>query len=100
MIRPDDIHPLTEFQRNAKSHIRRLRKTRRPQVLTVNGRAAIIVQDATAYREVFDLLSEAEEIEAIREAFRELDAGKVKPIEQFAREFRTKHSARRRRRSA
>jgi prevent-host-death family protein len=100
MIRPDDIHPLTEFQRNAKAHIRRLRKTRRPQVLTVNGRAAVVVQDATAFREMFDLFSGADEIEGIRKAFRELDAGKARPLEEFAREFRARHAGHRRRKSA
>ena len=39
MIRTSNIRSLSEFQRNAKRHIRRLKKTGRPEVLTVNGRS-------------------------------------------------------------
>lgn len=50
MIDVRDIHSLTDFQRNTRHHIRRLRSTGRPAVLTVNGTAALIVQDAEAYQ--------------------------------------------------
>jgi prevent-host-death family protein len=93
--------PLPDFERNAKARISRVRRTRRPQVLTVNGRAAVIVQDASAYVDVLGALAEAEEAAAVREALRDLKAGKGRPIEDFAREFRARKSARgKRRRSA
>ena len=49
MIDPDQIHSLTDFQRNARKHIQRLRRSGKPGVLTVNGRATLIVQDPQAY---------------------------------------------------
>jgi prevent-host-death family protein len=49
MIRIQDIRSLTDFHRNTKQHLRRLKRTGRPVVLTVNGRAMLVVQDATAY---------------------------------------------------
>jgi len=50
MIDVRDIFSLSDFQRNARDHIRRLQRTRRPEVLTVNGKAEVIVQDARAYQ--------------------------------------------------
>jgi hypothetical protein len=38
MIDLKDILPLTEFNRNSKSHIRRLKESGKPEVLTVNGK--------------------------------------------------------------
>jgi hypothetical protein len=49
MIHLDDIRSLTDFQRNTKAHLRRLKSTGRPEVLTVNGKAEIIVQNAAAF---------------------------------------------------
>lgn len=50
MIHIDDIHSLTDFQRNTKAYVKRLKETGRPQVLTVNGKAEVIVQDAKSYQ--------------------------------------------------
>ncbi len=49
-----DIISLTDFQRNAKDHITRLARTGKAQVLTVNGKASLVVQDAEAYQKLLD----------------------------------------------
>ena len=56
MIDLNEIHSLTEFQRNVKTYIGRLKKTGRPVVLTVNGKAELVVQDAVAYQRLLDLI--------------------------------------------
>ena len=56
MIALEDIRSLTDFQRNTKSHLKRLKATGRPEVLTVNGKAELIVQDAAAYEETLDAI--------------------------------------------
>lgn len=65
MFKPSEIHSLTDFQRNAREHIRRLRQSGRPAVLTVNGRAELVVQDAQAYQDLLDRLDRAEAIVGI-----------------------------------
>ncbi|HYL69402.1 MAG TPA: type II toxin-antitoxin system Phd/YefM family antitoxin [Candidatus Limnocylindria bacterium] len=50
MVRPEDIGSLTDFNRNTKAHLKRLRRTGRPELLTVNGRAEVVVQSASAYQ--------------------------------------------------
>jgi len=57
MIRPEDIGPLTDFNRNAKAHLKRLRRTGRPELLTVNGKAEVVVQSAPAYERLIRSLA-------------------------------------------
>ena len=56
MIKPEDIGSLTDFARNTKAHLRRLKRTGRPELLTVNGRAEVVVQNATAYQNLIESL--------------------------------------------
>ena len=50
MIRVQDILSLTDFHRNTKAHLRRLKQSGRPEVLTIDGKAELVVQDAAAYQ--------------------------------------------------
>jgi Antitoxin Phd_YefM, type II toxin-antitoxin system len=56
VIRPEDIGSLTDFARNTKAHLKRLRRTGRPELLTVNGKAEVVVQSAPAYQRLLNLL--------------------------------------------
>jgi hypothetical protein len=60
MIRPEDIGSLTDFARNTKAHLRRLKRTGRPELLTVNGKAEVVVQSATSYQRLLEALEELE----------------------------------------
>ncbi len=86
MIKVDNIHPLSDFQRNARSHIEMLKKSGQPHVLTVNGKAELIVQDAKAYERLMSLLDEADAIAGIREGLEQKDRGEGRPAKEvFAR---------------
>ena len=56
MIRPEDIGSLTDFARNTKAHLERLRQTGRSELLTVNGKAEVVVQNAVAYQRLIESL--------------------------------------------
>ena len=56
MIRPQDIGTLTDFQRNTKAHLKRLRRTGRPELLTVNAKAEVVVQNTSAYQRLIESL--------------------------------------------
>ena len=78
MIHLGHIHSLSHFQRNSKAFIKTLKKSGQPAVLTVNGRAELIVQDAASYQKLLDELDRLETIEVIRHR---LESGKhEKPI--------------------
>ncbi len=61
MVDVQNIHSLTEFKRNANSYIDTIRSTKAPIVLTVNGEAAVVVQDAIAYQAHINRLKAVEE---------------------------------------
>lgn len=56
------VHPLTSFLRNHKTHIARLKETGTPEMLTVNGKAALVLLGVAAYQE---LLRRVERLEAV-----------------------------------
>ena len=96
MIRITEIQSLTDFQRNAKSTIKKLRATGRPQVLTVNGKAELVVQDAQSYQRMLDLLDRAEAIEGIRRGLEQARSGKTRPLAAAIDEIRRRGRVRKR----
>jgi hypothetical protein len=85
MIAMQDIRSLTDFQRNTKSHLRRLKSTGRPEVLTVNGRAELIVQDAAAFEDMLDA------IRGIQRGLDEMKAGKGEPARKVLDRIRARY---------
>ena len=56
----EDICSMTEFKRRTSAVISRLRGTGRAVVLTTNGKADVVVQDAVSYQKLLDQLREYE----------------------------------------
>ena len=52
-----DIMSLSTFKRDSNKVMRQMKKTKEPVVLTVNGKAAVVVQDADSYQNYFSLRS-------------------------------------------
>ena len=86
-----DIQSLTTFRRQSGDFMKQLKKTKRPVVLTVNGKAAAIVQDAEAYQRLLDIAASADEDEAIRQGLDDVAHGRTRPVREFFEEFRRKH---------
>ena len=86
-----DIHSLTDFKRNTNAFVRQMKETREPLVLTVNGRAELVVQDAESYQALLDRMDEAEAIEGIRRGLEQLERGEGRPADQVFAEFRARH---------
>lgn len=49
MIDPTNVHSISDFKRNTPAHLRRLKRTGKPEVLTTNGRSTLVIQDAESY---------------------------------------------------
>ena len=86
-----DIRSLTDFQRNAKSCISRVKASKSPLVVTVNGAAEVVVQDAGSYQEMVDRLREFEDLAAIREGIAQAEAGLMRPALEALPELRQKY---------
>lgn len=90
MVRATDIHSMTEFQRNVKAFLGMLKKSKQPVVLTVNGKAEVVVQDAEAYQAMIDELESARFASAVHEGLKASREGKVKDLDAAFGEIRGK----------
>lgn len=78
----DGIDSLTNFKRQTSTYLAKLHKSGEPVVLTVNGKAQVVVQDAAAYQKLVEAAGRAdreETIAAIREGLADVQAGRRKP---------------------
>ena len=91
MINLKDIRSLTDFQRNTKQHLQHIRETRSPMVLTVNGKAEVVIQDAEAYQELIDRLERAEAIASVHQGSTELEQGEILPAREKVEELQMEH---------
>ncbi len=87
-----DIQPLTTFRNNSVKMLKHLKKTGRPIILTVNGKAEATVLSAIEYQRLRDIAAEADEREAIRQARKDIAAGHVYPARQVFDEMRKKYA--------
>ena len=85
-----DIHSLSDFKRKTPEFLEQLEETGAPVVLTINGRAKLVVQDAGSYQRMLELLERAETIEAIREGLESVKQGKTMSLDKFDQEMRKK----------
>ena len=71
MLDTRETYPLDDFVSNPEAHIARLKETRTPEVLTVNGRAEVVLLDTETYEELVERVRRAEGMAAVRAAIRE-----------------------------
>ena len=86
-----DIQSLTTFRRRSGDFLRQLKKSKRPVVLTVKGKAAAIVQDAAAYQRLLDIAAQADAAEGIRQGLEDAKEGRARPAREFLAEFEARH---------
>jgi prevent-host-death family protein len=86
-----DIHSLTTFKRNSSGLMKRMKKTGRPLVLTVNGKAEAVLLDAKDYQDVADHL---DAIANIRHGLLEAEQGLGQPAKEVFDEIRHETRAR------
>ncbi len=91
MIDLREVRSVTEFQRNIKDYVGRLKEKKTPLVLTINGRAEIVVQDAESYQVLLDRLERAETLAAIRRGIEQMSGGEGIPLEEAEKRLRNKH---------
>lgn len=85
------IHSLSEFQRNTKELIRKLKKSGKPAVLTVNGRAEVVIQSAQAYQRLLDDQQLLETIRGISRGLEQAKRGEGRPMRALLAELAGKH---------
>lgn len=84
----DEINSLSNFKRNTADFLEQMRRTGKPIVLTINGKAELVVQDAGSYQKLLELAERLETIEALKPAIKEMNEGKGERLESIIQELR------------
>jgi PHD/YefM family antitoxin component YafN of YafNO toxin-antitoxin module len=84
----NDIQAMTTFRRNPAQFMKHLKKTKRPMILTVNGKAEDVVQDAEAYQRLLDIAAQADASEGIRQGREDIKKGRTRPAREVLESFR------------
>jgi prevent-host-death family protein len=84
----EDIRSVTDLKRNTRDILDQIHKTKRPVVLTVNGRADAVIMDVEVYEKH---LKAANMARLLAPAEEEVAAGKTRPMKEFLKEFKSDH---------
>ena len=57
-------------------------------MLTINGKAELVVQDAASYQRLLDLAENARVLEGIRQGLEDMRAGRGRPAEEVFADIR------------
>jgi prevent-host-death family protein len=83
---------LSEFKRNTGKLVSRIKRTGEPMVLTVKGKAELVVQDAASYERLLEAIDEAQAVAGIRSGLEDLKQGRTQPASEAFEELRRKYN--------
>ena len=86
-----DIQSSASFRRRSGDIMKHLKKTKRTVVLTVKGKAAVIVQDAGAYLRLLDITARADAKEGIRQGLEDSRKEGLRSAGEFFDKFEAGH---------
>jgi prevent-host-death family protein len=74
-----DIHSLTTFKRNTSGLMKQMKRTGRPLVLTIKGKAEAVLLDAATYQQIADYL---DAVAGTREGLDQMKKGVGRPANE------------------
>jgi prevent-host-death family protein len=86
-----DIHSLSDFKRKTPEFMARMKRSGHPVVLTINGKAELVVQDTASYQRLLELAERAEMMEFLRESRADIEAGRTEPALEALERLGKKH---------
>jgi len=86
-----DIQSLTNFRQKSGEFLKQMKKSKRPVVLTVNGKAEAVVQDAESYQRLLDSAARADVYEAVRQGMDDIVHRRTRPARKVFNEMRRHH---------
>ena len=84
----EDTRTITDLKRKTKEILNQVRRTKRPVVLTVNGKADAVLMNAKTYEKHLKASSLAR---LLARAEADVAAGRTRPIRSFLKEFKHAH---------
>ena len=87
-----DIRSLSDFKRNTGELMERMEESGEPMVLTVNGKAKLVVQDAASYQKLLESIEYGQAVKGIRRGMDDVTQGRTRPAARAFAELRKKHA--------
>jgi prevent-host-death family protein len=81
----EDIRSITDLKRNTNSVLAQIHKTKRPVILTVNGKAEAVLVDAKEYEKIINAFSLLKLLASAEEDIKE---GRFSEAKDFFQEFK------------
>jgi len=91
MINLKSIQSLTDFKRNTNDYIKELRRSHDPLVLTVNGKAELVVFDSESFQTFMNRIEYAESVLSIKDGIESFERGEGRKADEALAEIATKH---------
>ncbi len=79
-LKMNEIHPISDFVRNASAYTARIRQTQRAEILTQHGRPCLAVMPAEEYERLSAAAEYLDSIEAVKIGLEAAEAGRSKPL--------------------
>lgn len=92
MLLQQSVKPISYVKAHAADIIRDVAETRTPIVITQNGEAKAVLQDIASYEETQETLAL---LKILALSQRDIDAGRVKPVDQALADIRERIGRRR-----
>jgi PHD/YefM family antitoxin component YafN of YafNO toxin-antitoxin module len=91
MVQPGDIHTLNEFKQDSMRLIERIEESGRPAVLTVEGKAKVVLLDVATFERLAAAVEHLETTELLRDRLEEIGRGRgrlmLEVLEELRQEF-------------
>lgn len=86
-----DIDALTNFKRHTSAYLTRLKNSGKPLVLTINGKAELVVQDAASYQKLLEAVDQLEAIKGVHRGIEDVRHGRTRSVKQMRTEKQKKY---------
>ena len=93
MYTTNDIYPVSDFNRKTSEHIKRVQETKRPEILTVNGKAAVVIVDPESYDKMAQNQELLHSLKNIAIADEQHENGQGRPAQQVFEELKSELKA-------
>ncbi len=93
MYTTNDIYPVSDFNRKTSEHIKRVQETKKPEILTVNGKAAVVIVDPESYDKMAQNQELLQSLKNIAMANEQHENGQGKPAQQVFEELKSELKA-------
>ena len=89
MMLTSDIHSLSEFRSNASGFVAQVHKTKRPLVITQNGKSAAVLMDVNEYDKLMEKIELMQDIET---SLNQIGEGKGIPHTEAHQQLKSRYS--------